>query len=335
MGTVRAVMLFVDFPDAPATEATQPYFSLLAPARTWFRTSSLDSLLLQIHPVNQWFRMPHASTSYGWERGLSFAAHKKYIADAIAAADASVNFRPYDIVYIVPTSSASAISFSPTFLGGPSGVRADGKVLGFATTFGQDIWTPGWGYRVLVHETGHLFGLPDLYSFDPPTANYWHTHRFVGGWDVMGYLAGKTPDYFAWHKWHMGWVAASQVRCLDAQGAMKVVLSSNDSGGGIKLAIVKTGRNSAFAVEARQHEGVDVDGCRSGVLIYRVTSNATGEGPIRVRPAAADNPSNVDACAPLYAAPFRVGQVMQSGRVRIKVTGHPSVSTFTVRVTRS
>jgi M6 family metalloprotease-like protein len=335
VGIVRTIMLFVDFPDVQTTEPTQPYSSHLAPARDWFRASSYARLDLRIRAVHQWFRMPSDSTSYGFDRGISFAAHKRYVADAIHAANASVDFRPFDIVYIVPPQAASAIPFSPAFVGGPSGVRADGKVLGFAATFGQDIWTPGWGYRVLVHETGHLFGLPDLYSFDPPTGNYWDTHRFAGGWDVMGYLAGKTPDYFAWHKWHLGWLAASQIRCLNAPGRLEVVLSSVEAGEGIRLAIVKMGPTKAFAVEVRQRRGVDAEACRVGVLIYRVSANATGDGPIRVRPAAADNTSNIEACAPLYAAPFHVGQVLQTGRVRIKVTGHPSATTFTVRITRS
>jgi M6 family metalloprotease-like protein len=334
VGTVRAVMLFVDFPDAPTTESTQPYFNLLAPARGWLHSASYGKLTLKIHRVDQWFRMPHDSTDYGFQRGLSYQDHKAYIADAIAAANPSVDFSSYDVVYIVPPTSATAISFSPAFLGGPDGVRADGHVLGFAATFGQDIWIAGWGYRVLAHETSHLFGLPDLYSFDPPTGNYWDTHRFAGGWDVMGYLASRTPDYFAWHKWHMGWLAGSQIRCLNATGRMNVLLSPVETAGGTKLAIVKTGSTGAFAVEVRARQGGDTAACRTGVLIYRVTSKATGEGPIRVKPVAADDPSQIDACSPLYAAPFKVGQVMHAGSVSIKVMAH-SGSDFRVRIIRS
>jgi len=72
--------------------------------------------------------------------------------------------------------------------------------------------------------------------------------------------------------------------------------------------------------------------CRTGVLIYRVTSNASGAGPIRVKPASADDPTRVDRCAPLYAAPFKVGQVMRAGQVRIKVTARTG-SGFKVTIT--
>jgi M6 family metalloprotease-like protein len=334
VGTVRAVMLFVDFPDVPTTESTQPYFDLLAPARGWLHSASYGRLTLKIDRVDQWFRMPHASTDYDFQRGLTFQEQKAYIKDAVTAANASVDFSPYDIVYIVPPTAATAISFSPAFVGGPDGVRADGHLLGFGATFGQDIWISGWGYRVLAHETSHLFGLPDLYSFDPPTSNYWDTHRFVGGWDLMGYLASPTPDYFAWHKWHLGWLAGSQVRCLNATGRMTVLLSPVETAGQTKLAIVKTSPTSAFAVEVRTRQGADTGACRIGVLIYRITSNATGQGPIRVKPAASDDPTSVDACAPLYAAPFKVGEVMHAGSVSIKVTGRTG-SNFTVRIVRS
>jgi hypothetical protein len=38
----------------------------------------------------------------------------------------------------------------------------------------------------MMHETGHLFGLLDLYDFG--TSVFPTFHRFVGGWDPMGWL---------------------------------------------------------------------------------------------------------------------------------------------------
>ncbi len=46
---------------------------------------------LRISTVDKWFMMPHASTSYGFQRGLTYQTHKDYIADAIAAADNEVH----------------------------------------------------------------------------------------------------------------------------------------------------------------------------------------------------------------------------------------------------
>jgi len=71
----------------------------------------------------------------------------------------------------------------------------------------------------------------------------------------MGYLASRTPDYLAWHKWHMGWLSGSQLRCLDTAGRMKVTLSPVETAGGTKLAIVKVGSTSAIAVEVRARQG--------------------------------------------------------------------------------
>jgi hypothetical protein len=145
-------------------------------------------------------------------------------------------------------------------------------------------------------------------------------------------LASRTPDFLAWHTWHVGWLSSSQIRCLDAAGRMKVTLSPVETAGGTKLAIVKTSPTSAFAVEVRARRGGDTGACRTGVLIYRVTSNASGTGPIRVKAAMADDQSRVDRCAPLYAAPFHVGRTWRAGHVRIKLTARTG-SNYNVTIT--
>ncbi|SEB89287.1 hypothetical protein [Streptomyces sp. TLI_105] len=52
----------------------------------------------------------------------------------------------------------------------------------------------------MAHETGHAFGLPDLYGFTGTDA-----HRFVAGWDVRGLISGPGSQYSAWHSWKLGW----------------------------------------------------------------------------------------------------------------------------------
>ncbi|MBW5485547.1 M6 family metalloprotease domain-containing protein [Streptomyces bambusae] len=267
-GTRRVLTLFVDFPDAPATDTTDAYAAHLAPAADWLTSASYGRLRLAVDPLHRWIRMPARSDSYGFARGLTFEAHEAYVRDAVAAADPYADFSRYDMVYVVPTRAATAVSFSPTYLYDPKtqGVTADGTRLKWAVTFGQDMWH--WGPKVAAHETGHTFGLPDLYAFSGST------HRYVGGWDVMGNIAGHAPQFLGWHSWKLGWIRDRQVACVAAPGRRTVALTPVERPGGTKIAVVRTGDTTAYVAEAREGQGV---------LVYAVDSAIqTGEGPVRV-----------------------------------------------------
>ena len=114
LGNVRAIMIFVDFPDVPASETTTSLYNLLVPgAQHWFSESSYGADVARRDRVHTWFRMPHTAASYDYARGLTFAQHRAYIADAINAADDQVDFRGYSIFYIV-AANTTLIPFSNT-----------------------------------------------------------------------------------------------------------------------------------------------------------------------------------------------------------------------------
>ncbi|MEU7012036.1 M6 family metalloprotease domain-containing protein [Streptomyces sp. NPDC046332] len=300
-GTRRVLTLFVDFPDAPATDATGPYAAHLAPAADWMRTASYGRSRLAISSLHRWIRMPADSTSYAFARGLTFETHEKYVRDAIAAADPYADLSRYDMVYIVPTRAAAAIPFSPTYLYDPAtpGVTADGTRLKWAVTFGQDMWR--WGYKVVAHETGHTFGLPDLYSFTGAT------HQHAGGWDVMGDIAGAAPQYLGWHSWKLGWTRDDQVACVSGPGRRTVRLTPVERPGGTKIAVLRTGETTAYVAESRRAEGNDRSACSTGVLIYRIDSaTPTGEGPVRIMNGNPDTTPPA-GCTPLDLAAYGPG----------------------------
>jgi M6 family metalloprotease-like protein len=278
-GTVRALMLFVDFPDAAPAGHFSKYQQLLVPQGTAFMNEvSYGQLTLKVTALHRWIDMPHASTDYGWQRGLTHETHKAYIADAVAAAGKISGH--YDLLYIVPTQTAAGISFSPTYLSASGdGFKVGGREIRDVVTFGQDIWNPGWGYRVLVHETGHTFGLPDLYAFDAKNDQ----HRYVGGWDVMGNVAGPSPEYLAWHRMLFGWLKPKQVLCLGTTHGHNVTLTPIEKRGGLKAVILRTGKNAVTVAEYRAGTGSDRAQCSRGLLVYRVDNNrATGHGPVVV-----------------------------------------------------
>ncbi|MEU8436493.1 peptidase M6 [Streptomyces sp. NPDC029216] len=275
-GTRRVLVLFVDFPDAPAAGSTLPYAARLAPVADWLGTASYGRLRLALTPLHHWIRMPAPSVSYGFTRGLGFEAHEAYVRDAFAAATAyGADFARHDMAYVVPTRAATALSFSPTYLHDPA--APEGLPLKWAVTFGQDLWH--WGPKVAAHETCHTFGLPDLYAFTGDT------HRHTGGWDVMGDIAGAAPQFLGWHAWKLGWIDDSQVAGLAGPGCRTVALTPVERPGGTKIAVVRTGPTTAYVAESRRAEGHDRTARSTGVLVYRVDSaTPTGEGPVRVLP---------------------------------------------------
>jgi M6 family metalloprotease-like protein len=308
-GTVAALMLFVDFTDLHASESTSTIYPKLVPrARRWYKEVSYGRLHLEVTAVRRWFRMPRPLPSYGLADGISWPEHHDYIADAIDAADRSVDFSGYEVVYVV-AAKGTGIERSPAFHAYPgSGIRVDGGELRQGATFFED--TKGdarFAANVLIHETGHILGLPDLY--DVPLPRFWSLLRFAGGWDMMSW---NDPGFhfLAWQKWKLGWLQPSQLACLDQPGQLTVTVTPLERAGGLKALVVPTSASSALVVEARRRIGQDQDLCAEGVLVYSVDASVrSGSGPVRVQAAQPDRSSELrDRCGPLYNAPFARGR---------------------------
>lgn len=309
-GRLRAVMLFVDFPDAPATEQAADLYDLLVPpAVQWYGDVSYGRVSLDVTRIDTWYRMDRPSTAYGRRRGEdSFDNQRAYLAEAIAHADGDVDFSRYQIVYVVAAGSA-ANDYSPAFIGGQTGVPVDGTVIRYGVTFGSDIrrGLPSYAAFTLVHETAHTLGLPDLYDL-ASTSSYPDYLAKVGGWDPMSYL---TPGagFLAWHRLKLGWLDPSQIVCVAAPGQVRAELSPLEAPGGTKAVIVRTGAASFYVAEVRQRAGQDSRLCDQGVLVYTVNTSAeTGKGPIQIKRAqSGSDQDKIYSCGPGYDAPFDLG----------------------------
>ncbi|KAK7214088.1 hypothetical protein V2G26_021266 [Clonostachys chloroleuca] len=282
LGTMTGFMIFVDFIDRVASETTESLRDIFIPeGPDWFSTASFGKLNHQITAdTSKFFRMPNDTESYGFTRGLTWEAHNRYIQDALQAYEEKCKkLKPVDILYVVATKNASAISFSPTFMG-PVTTRSGVKVAKKAVTIGYDAYVK-WFSKVLNHESGHAMGLADYYPFTGG-----ETGMYVGGWSLMGYINGASPDYFAWDKWRLGWLQDEQVDCISEAGKTTHTLSPMDTPDGnspIKTVVVKKNETSALIAEVRSSNGNNVGSCAKGVLLYTVATHvATGTGPVVV-----------------------------------------------------
>ncbi|MFI5616852.1 M6 family metalloprotease domain-containing protein [Streptomyces sp. NPDC051567] len=338
--TLDAVMVFLSFPDHRTTltpaELTADYFPATG---EFFERASYGRFHLVPHPQKRWVRMPRPSTDYRMQRDWAPEDRAAYLRDAVAAADPAVDFGAYDVVYFVADPDAPGVDSDATkVVNFDRPIVADGAELRrIVTVFERH--PPD--RNVLAHETGHVFDLPDLYHRPADGKGDWDT--YVGDWDVMGSQFGMAPDFFAWHKWKLGWLDASQVDCVQSGSSLHTIQPLAQAPppggtGGTRLAVVRTGPGSAIAVEARGSTGNDRDTCTEGVLVYRVRNEApSGGGPVEVL----DGHPGTEACwgrsvyPPLADAPLQVGEAytVPGERITIEVADRTPSGAYTVKIT--
>ena len=343
-GTVRALTLMIDFPDAPGRgSALDRYHEFFPQTENWFRTASYGRLHYRADaPVRHWLRMPKSFEAYDIDRGAPFdPGYREFVQDIVAAADPAVDFRSYDLlnVLVTPNAGPSALDtvLSVTFAGNTEAPVADGVSVANASFVysRQDDGSGSYGrtgYRVLPHENGHVFGLPDLYTQEGGGA--------VGHWDIMSEDWGANNDLLGWHKWKLGWLDASQVSCAAAHGTAEYPLTPLWRAGGPKLVFVPVDGRTGYAVELRTRGGNDETVCRPGVLVYKVAADVdTGMGPVTVYDSHEDSGGctrSPNVHAELSDAPFSPGETFQDPQrgIRISVTGADLNGDYRVRVTR-
>jgi len=116
---------------------------------------------------------------------------------------------------------------------------------------------------VVAHETGHLFGLPDLYEIGGNGAG-------IGRWGLMGsggQLTAYRPTHLnAWSKAQLGWVTEV---LIDSDTTLEIspIVTSDTA-----YVLPISGTNEFFMLENRQRIGSDSMIYREGLLVWHVDS---------------------------------------------------------------
>lgn len=306
VGSLRAMMVFVDFADAPGdgsgTEGIADHLTGYGKAEKWFSDQSYGRLTFEIARIPGWRRMPKPSTSYtGANKRFTFQQHKDYMSDA-AALFPELDVRTHPLLLVVGAKT-DAIAISPTFIAtlARAPMTPTGPVR-WGVTFGKDSYTNN--HMNLCHEVCHTLGLPDLYNFEPL--------RFTtGSWDVMGDIF-RGRSLIGWHRHKLGWLADERKAYL-AHGDFETVLTPLPGSTGTSMIVVPAddalNPSKVYVLELAQpirgHDGTTTG---DGVLVYSVDARiSTGHSPVRIVPAKTTSNFNYGE---LFQAPFSSGSTL-------------------------
>lgn len=142
--------------------------------------------------------------------GVGDAATIRYL-------DADVDFAGYDFVVLHTWPDYSQRPSTRRSYARPAEPRTfvvDGESINNYTRLFS---SPENGARreiTLVHEIGHLLGLPDLYAESSPDYQVQNhlSNRFSGGVSLME--SGIEYGFSGWERWILGWLPTDEVRCF-------------------------------------------------------------------------------------------------------------------------
>ena len=346
VGRRKAVMIFVDFNDAPGVAEPDEVARHLLGGGAVFETFLDQShgnleLTVSVRSELGWRRMPKQSEDYNFWDPSSFDRHRDYVTAAVTLFKGDVNFLDFDFVYVV-APEAAALPVSPAFTAFPgAGAQlGGGREITLAVTFGRDSYTNT--FINLVHETGHLFGLPDLY----PVGGF-AEESLAGCWCLMSDIF-RASGFIGWHRHKNGWLADDRKRYLPSPGGTRETLTPLQEREGVSMLVIPADDavrpSKVWVVEIAQpvfaKGGTEQSGIE-GVLFYRVDATMEsgktedGKAPVVIVPKIRSKSLKFGN---LFEAPFQPGDSISDsfGNRRLDlVVGDRSGTAYEVEVTLS
>lgn len=306
-GTLRVIVVLVQFSDR-AFGSTSAHFNDLffstgvmpnGSVAEYFRDVTGGLVDIAGEVVGP-FTLPqtlawYANGNFGIGRPTGTVRANIMAQDAASAANASVNFGPYDndgngfvdAFIVVHAGSGGEQTGNPGDIWShkyilPAPMAADGKQIYGYLTIPEDA-----KLGVCAHELGHLlFGFPDLYDTDDSSEGIGNWCLMAGGSWTGG---GDIPAHpSAWCKVNQGWVTVNNVTGSGTLSIPDVKTSRSVS----RLWKNGAGGNEYFLLENRQRTGFDARLPADGLLIWHIDEAQPGntdENHYKVALVQADN----------------------------------------------
>ena len=244
---------------------------------SFYNQVSNDSVnKIQFEPYYSWIefdKLESLQDAAGAEISRVESEWRTFVSKTLETADSQIDFTKSDGVIIIldPNSSYLRLGYGLT-----DEYTVDGKKISSVIILGRAFVQVGLRSPYLVsHELGHLFGLPDLYSFQDSTDT-------VDYFSIMNKAAVGGIGYFGWERFILGWLDDPQIICHKA-GEVVGNLVPLTKKNGLKIITVPISTSEVLVVENRTKEGIDKMIPNPGIIAYVVDSSIEGgKNPIKV-----------------------------------------------------
>ncbi len=270
-GEIKALIIPIDFPDViGVTEPKESFYSMAKGTDDFYRKQSGESVKFRFEILPNYLRMPFKSTKYNlgtWNAGDPGG----YWQAVIAESDEFVDYSKFDVVYVLSPRNIppSSIAYGPAH---PFRVATKDGPIKNGTHSGADAYKyfPGADWKWMAHETGHLFGLFDLYAEKPLPESF-------GNWDLMSMnWSTEAIELSAWNRYILGWLNEKSINCIQAEDLNNSEFRTSliplvEDKTGFRAQFVKLSSSKILVVELRTATGLDnILPNNQGVLVYTV-----------------------------------------------------------------
>lgn len=166
-------------------------------------------------------------------------------------------------------------SYKASYEGAPFAL--DGVALSDYVTLHDN---SAYGARTLIHETGHMLGLADYYSYTAQT--------YENGIRTFDMMCDNTGDHNGFSKWLLGWIKQEDItRVSAADGSAALTLSAISGNAGSKIAVVSPTDSGMFSeyfliqydVPGLGNEGISYPNTPdSGFRVFHINATLNADG---------------------------------------------------------
>jgi M6 family metalloprotease-like protein len=231
---------------------------------------------IQFEPYYSWIefdKLESLQDARGTDQSRVESEWRTFVSKTLETADSQIDFAKSDGVIIILDPNSSYLSQAYALFDEHT---VDGKKISSVALLGRSYVRVGLRSPYLVsHELGHLFGLPDLYSFQDSTDT-------VDYFSIMNKAAVGGIGYFGWEKYILGWLDDPQVICHKTGEVVRNLVPLTKTSG-LKMIAVPISSSEVLVVENRTKEGIDKMIPNPGIIAYVVDSSIEGgKNPIKV-----------------------------------------------------